>query len=231
MVLVFNKIDKAPKLLMIKMFFLKIAFIFALTSFANAQQTTHTADFKKGMRLMDSLSNQSDVKKALLSFENAILKEPQNWLSYYYAGICNVIISFDKKDKEIDFYCDKAEKYVNKADSISNNNSEIYVLKSMIAAARINVDAKVRSSKYGSMSTKYNVKALNLDPDNPRALLQKARIILNTPSVFGGGQKKAKPIFELALEKYKTFKPQSIYHPTWGRKDVLEELRKLKTIK
>ena len=37
----------------------------------------------------------------------------------------------DKKGKDIDIYCDKAEKYANIADSLNKDNSEIYVLKSI----------------------------------------------------------------------------------------------------
>ena len=54
---------------------------------------------------------------------------------------------------------------------------------------------------------------------------------MHTPPAFGGGEKKAKPVFELALEKFKTFKPESNLHPTWGKEEAEKELKKISTKK
>ncbi len=193
-----------------------------------SQVNGYSIEFKKSISLLDSASYNNDFTNAAKNFEKSTLMDKKNWLSFYYAGICNTLIAFNKKGKEIDLYCDKAEKFANIADSLNNDNSEIYVLKSMISAARINVNATQRGQKYGAISAKFNVKALALDPNNPRAHLQKARAILNTPIAFGGGSKKAKPLFEIAIEKFKTFKPENLYYPNWGKKEALIELKKIK---
>ena len=213
------------------MYLIKILIILRFVFFSNllfAQELTFSIEFKKSFRLLDSATFNNNYLKAAQSFDKAALNEKKNWLTFYYAGICNTLLAFNNKGKDIDTYCDKAEKYANIADSLNTNNSEIYVLKSMIAAARINVNGIKRGQKYGAISARYNVKALSLNPNNPRAYLQKARAILNTPLAFGGGSKKAKPSFELAVEKYKTFKAETIYHPNWGQKEAILELKKLK---
>ena len=43
---------------------------------------------------------------------------------------------------------------------------------------------------------------------------------MNTPEAFGGGKAVAKKLFEKSVELYKTFKPASPFHPTWGKEDA-----------
>lgn len=205
-----------------------IIVIFMLSESLFSQVTAYSNEFKKSISVLDSAIYTNDFTNAAKSFEKSAVIDKKNWLCFYYAGICNTLIAFNKKGKEIDMYCDKAEKYANIADSLKSNNSEIYVLKSMIAAARINVNAAQRGQKYGAISAKFNVKALSINAENPRAHLQKARAILNTPAAFGGGSKKAKPLFEIAIEKFKTFKPEDLYYPNWGKKEAITELKKIK---
>lgn len=202
-----------------------INFIFQFT--LNAQDLKFNAEFKKGLIILDSATTTEDFSKAIKKFENSLTTDKKNWLTYYYLGISNSVIAFHKKGKEVDDYCDKAEKYCNKADSLQKNNSEIYVLKSMIEAARIAVNPIKRGQKHSSLSAKYNVQALKFNPNNPRAHLQKARAILNTPLAIGGGPKKAKPLYEAAIEKYKTFKPEHEFFPNWGLKEAKLELKKI----
>lgn len=213
------------------MYIIKIVIILIFVSFSNllfAQEVQFSNEFKKSLRLLDSATFNNDYFKAAKSFEKTALIDKKNWLTFYYAGICNTLLAFDKKGKDIDIYCDKAEKYANIADSLNKDNSEIYVLKSMIVAARINVNVLQRGQKYGALSAKYNIKALSLNSNNPRAYLQKAKTILKMPLSIGGGEKKAKASFELAVEKFKLFKAETIYHPNWGQKEAIAELKKIK---
>ena len=52
-----------------------------------------------------------------------------------------------------DIYLNKADKFINIADSLVPNNSEIYTLKGMIAQARMQVDPMNRWQKYGAEAT------------------------------------------------------------------------------
>jgi hypothetical protein len=47
---------------------------------------------------------------------------------------------------------------------------------------------------------------------------------MNVPEQFGGGKDVAKPILEKAVSLFKTFKPASSFHPTWGEADALKTL-------
>jgi hypothetical protein len=191
------------------------------------QNNAFKEGLKKNILLFESSKTTSDFIKAASGFENIALTDKKEWLAYYYAGLCNVLVAFEKQKKDIDSWCDKAEHYAHQADSLSKNNSEVLVLKSMIAAARIRVNQLQRGQKYGTMASRYAAEAVKLNDLNPRAHFVKAQAILYTPRTFGGGEKNAKPVFELVLEKVKSFKPASDLYPNWGKEEAEKELKKI----
>lgn len=192
-----------------------------------AQSQSYKEAMKKQVIAFKSAKGINGLQKAADGFSTIALSEKKEWLPFYYAGLCNVLIAFEKNKSDIDLYCDKAESFSKKADSLNKNNSEIAVLKSMIAAARILVNEKARAQKYGMQSAKYANEAIKLNPDNPRAYLLKAQNMLHTPEALGGGSKKAKPVLETALEKEKTFKPETSLHPDWCKSQIEKELNKI----
>lgn len=192
-----------------------------------AQSPSYKEYLKKNIHSFESAKTGNDFEKAATAFENQALSEKKEWLPFYYAGLCDVLVAFQKPKTEIDAWCDKAESFARRADSLSENNSEILVLKSMITAARIKVNKTQRGKKYGAMATKLAIESIKLNETNPRAHFVKAQAILNTPPAFGGGEKKAKAVFELVLEKDKTFKPESSLYPRWGREEAEKELQKI----
>lgn len=192
-----------------------------------SQSIIYKENIKKDIILFESAKSANDFTYAANCFEKLAMTEKKEWLPFYYAGLCNVLAAFEKQNKDIDTYCDKAEVFSRKADSLSKNNSEISVLKSMITAARINVNKEQRGQKFGLMASKFAAEALKLDETNPRAHFVKGKAILNTPAALGGGAKKAKPIFESVLEKIKTYKSESNLYPSWGRAEAEQEIKKI----
>jgi hypothetical protein len=207
-----------------------ILVIFAVTGLSVAcfsQSATYKENLKKDIVLFESAKTANEFVYAANCFEKLAITEKNQWLPFYYAGLCDALAAFEKQHKDIDMYCDKADVCARIADSLSKNNSEIAVLKSMISAARINVNKAQRGQKYGLMASKFAAEALKLDDSNPRAHFVKGKAILNTPPTLGGGEKKAKPIFELVIEKEKTFKALSNLHPSWGREEAEKEIKKI----
>ena len=108
-----------------------------------------------------------------------------------------LITTTSKKDG----YLDKADLFINIADSLEQDDSEIYTLKGMIAQARMQVDPMNRWMKYGAESTSNFNKAMRLDTLNPRPEYLMGVGLFYTPEQFGGGPKTAKPLLEKSLEK------------------------------
>ncbi|MGZ3885138.1 MAG: hypothetical protein ACXVPQ_02225 [Bacteroidia bacterium] len=180
---------------------------------------------KKNIELLDSSKTEAQFLAAAMGFEKMAKQEKKEWLPEYYAGLCYIHIAFEKEGDDIDKWADKAELHINRADSLSKNNAEIYVLKAMSSSSRIMVDPMTRGFQYGKAAYDFSQTAMSLDPTNPRPFANKAQGTFYTPETFGGGAAKAKPNVEKALALYKTFKPASAIHPNWG-KAMCEELLK-----
>jgi hypothetical protein len=181
---------------------------------------------KKNIALLDSAKEEKDFLASAAAFEKLATIEKKDWLPNYYAGMCYVRAAFEKEGAEIDTYADKAERCINRAESLSKNNAEIYVLRSMCATSRIMVDYMARGFQYGKEAYDCSAKAMELDPANPRPFANKGQGTYWTPETFGGGPIKAKPYLEKAVEKYKTFKPASEIHPNWGKRMSEDLLKK-----
>jgi hypothetical protein len=198
-------------------YFITLLFTLILSG-AFAQDPKYISMMKESITMLDTSSMAEDLQKATNGFERIAAKETKDWLPLYYMALGNVRIAFMSKKKMVDEYCDKAEASINKADSMQPNNSEIYVIKAMIASARISVNPASRGGKYGPVSGQLIEKSKTLDPANPRAYLQQGTNLYYTPKMFGGGKDKALPVLKEAVAKFATFKPSSEIAPQWGEK-------------
>jgi hypothetical protein len=185
-----------------------------------AQNTRYTGAMEKNIAALDTSRSAAQLQPLANNFERIASAEKKEWLPLYYAAYCYVNMTYSTKGNEIDTYCDKAESFINKADSLSPNNSEIYAIKAQIAGARISVNPMARGQKYGTESATLREKAKQLDPTNPRPYYLEGTALFYTPAMFGGGKDKAKPVFEKALEMYGKFKPASSIMPNWGQKNT-----------
>ena len=189
-------------------------FVKAMEAKISAIDSTHTAE------------GFTDLANA---FERIADAEKNQWLAYYYAAYCNASagtiagaggdIMTAKSDKT-DPYADKADKQIKKAEELMKNNSEIFIVKKMIATLRMIGDPMNRYMTYGPEAQAMLDEAKKLNPDNPRSYLLEAQDKYYTPEQFGGSKEEAKVLFEKAQKLYETFKPETTIHPNWGKSQV-----------
>ena len=202
-----------------------VAVMLSTTFFATAQNKKYIATMEKNVAALDTTRDGAKLQDLANTFERIAGAEKAEWLPNYYTAYCYVNMTYSTKGDMIDTYCDKAETFLKKADSISPNNSEIYTLKAQLASARISVNPMSRGQKYGTESGELREKAKSLDKTNPRPYYLEGTAYFYTPPMFGGGKDKAKPAFEKALELYKDFKPASSISPNWGQRATLYFLK------
>lgn len=203
------------------------AFLFA-TTIGFAQSSNYVTDMQKGISILDTMKTQSSYALAANHFEKIAIAE-QQWLPQYYTAYSNLIIGIrgnqDEETKD-DIY-DKALKFVNKADSLSPNNSEIYALKGYIIFMKMAVYPQQRAMKLIPEANMLIGKAIVLNPENPRAYLLKGQNAFYTPEMFGGGKETAKIPLTTAIEKFDKFKAKP-FEPNWGRARCEELLKESK---
>jgi hypothetical protein len=199
-------------------------------------QTGELAPVKKSSYESAMLTNIKQLDTASLStmlilannFERIGNAEKTKWEAFYYAAYCYAGMAFMTADKtKIDGLADKGDSYIQMAEALEKNNSEITCLASMLVATRILVDPMGRFPVKGKEVSALLEKAKQENADNPRIYLQDARMQIRTPEAFGGGKKIARASIEKALLKFDTFTPANSLAPAWGTKQAKELLEKI----
>lgn len=204
-----------------KKIILAVAFLSAATA-VSAQSERYMAAMKSNIAAIDtSFRNPANLLSLANNFERIANAEKNQWLPYYYAALCQVNYAYMEQDKsKIDAIADKATLLIDKADSLSPDNSEISCVKSMIASSHMMVNPMQRYMEYGAEINLHLDAAMKQDPSNPRPEYLKGQGLKYTPEQFGGGCATAKPVLQASLDKYNAFKPASELHPNWGKQRV-----------
>jgi hypothetical protein len=186
---------------------------------SNKLSPGYMAVMKENIQMLDTATATETFSLLSNNFERIALAEKSDWISYYYAANCRISQAAYMTDKNsTDMLADKAEALLDKADSLSKDNSEIYCLYYLLSYIRIKADPMGRYQQYGPMAAEYIGLAKQLNPANPRTWLCEAQVVLNTPEAFGGGKNVARPLLEKSMEAFELFKPVTDISPNWGAK-------------
>jgi tetratricopeptide (TPR) repeat protein len=193
----------------------------------NAQKAEYYQAMGQNLQKLGDAKTQADFQNVANQFELIANKEKSEWLPLYYAAQSTILMVYKGEEKDkIDSYLDYAQKFIDKALVISENESEIHVLQGFLYQARIGVSPMSRGQKYVALAQASFEKAKALNPENPRVYYLMALNVFNTPKMFGGGKKNALPLFLQAKQKFDTFKPASLVLPNWGAKHNQEMIDK-----
>ncbi|HEY0042372.1 MAG TPA: hypothetical protein VGB71_16985 [Flavisolibacter sp.] len=203
-------------------------FAIAQTSASIKEPTAFENAMLKNISQLDTASNATTLIALANNFERIGNAEKTTWQPFYYAAYCYVAMAFQSHDKSaIDPLADKAEAFIQQAEAVEKNNSEITTLSAMINACRITVDPVSRFQTKGKEVHASLAKAKEENAANPRIYLLQAQMQLRTPEAFGGGKVVAKKSAEIALEKFKVFQPSTSIHPKWGEEQAKSLLQKI----
>jgi tetratricopeptide (TPR) repeat protein len=208
--------------------FLTLILACAAFSASFAQSEKYVKAMEALVPSIDTTMNREALTGLANSFERIASAEKTQWLPYYYAALAYIRAgytyamdgSFGDKSTDIDPIADKAEQLLNKADELNKNNTEVWVVKKMLASLRLMANPMVRYMEYGAIATAALEMAKKLNEENPRIYLLEGQDLFFTPEQFGGDKEEAKKRFEKAVSKFGTYKPESSIHPNWGLRDV-----------
>lgn len=200
-----------------------LTLLVGILSAATAQSEKFVKAMQDKVVAVDTTRNPQALLDLAAAFERIADAEKTQWLPYYYASLAQVNAAFASSTSgslqadKVDPMADKAESLLSKAEALTKDNSEIYIVKKMIANLRMMADPMNRFMQYGPLGAQALQTARSLNPENPRTFLLEAEDKFFTPEQFGGSKAEAKRLFEEALKKYEAFKPATPLDPVWGK--------------
>ena len=205
-----------------KIILLSAVSLVMLSGFSQSEKYTKAMQDK--LVVLDSTRDVNALKDLSAAFERIGDAEKTQWLPYYYAALAQVNAGYSitrgnmgGMTEQLDPVADKAEQLINKAEAMSKDNSEIFLVKKMIASLRMMADPMTRYMQFGPKAQEALETAKKLNPENPRIYLLEGQDKFFTPEQYGGSKTEAKKLFEQALEKFSAFKPASSLDPVWGK--------------
>lgn len=192
---------------------------FSLTGFAQSP-------YEKGMEKGLSLWGEGKITEASNTFERISTVEKDNWLPLYYVALVNILESFKEENKEqLQLKLNKAKASLEAAKKLSPDNAELLVLEALHNTVWIAFDGATYGMTLAGPTTELYRKALELAPDNPRAVSSYADWNIGSAKYFGKDISVYCKDLERAIELYKTFKTDVPFYPHWGQ-DRAEQLYK-----
>lgn len=200
--------------------FILILLLCSITQYSALAQASYQNVMKQHIEQLNT-GSVDELQKLANSFKRIAQAHPEEWLPAYYAAYAYANIGYmssgNVADKDVFF--DEAEQQINKAAALQKNHSEIVTLKGYIMMGKLSADPANRAQRMSPHVMQTFGQALQLDPDNPRAIVLMANMELGSAQFLRADvqpscqmAKSAIPLFE----KEKALKKDDSLQPTWG---------------
>ncbi len=198
-----------------------IALIFSTQlSFAN-DSTAYQKAMAKQINQLEINETTAEYQATANAFTRIAQNETQEWLPLYYAAYSYISAGFSNKLslEEKDVYFDKAISIIEEAALISENNSELTALHGYALMGKLSADAANRGQSLSPRVMQTFGKAIQQNPQNPRALFLMAQMEYGMAQFLGGGTEKACGMAQQSVALY-TQQPSEGLAPHWGAKSA-----------
>ena len=196
---------------------MKNLIIIALLAITGGTQAQ--TNFEKGMTKAFELWEANKTDEAENMFERIAKAEPNEWLPNYYIAQINSIKSWNIKDESVlKGQLDKAQEHLDIAMTKSEDNAELLVMQAQVLTNWVAFDGMTYGMKYSGKVNQLYAKALELSPNNPRVVFNKADWNMNSAKYFGNDTAPYCQEIEASIELFDTFKAETEFHPNWGLK-------------
>ncbi len=192
-----------------------IVLVITLISFSGISQT----HYQTGMQEALDLWGENKPLEAVNMFERIATAEPDEWLPSYYASFIIVVHSFGEKDEaKLKAQLDRAMNFMNDAKAISKDNPEIIILDCLWHTVWVSYDGATYGMKYSAKVSMMYQQALELAPNSPRVILNKAEWDIGGAKFFGQSTDPFCKEIQRAIDLFADFKTAGEFYPTYGIK-------------
>jgi len=200
-----------------------IRIITVLVIYLVTQVLTAQTKFEQGMEQAFALMNENKIEEASNLLERISSAEPENWLAPYHLALLKARSSFAITDKaKQEAQIEAAFDFIDKADLLSPDNSEIYVVIALINVAKIASNPMVNGAILSGPTAELYKKAIALDNTNPRAHSGLAEFEMGGARFFGQDLSPYCKRLQETIALYDAFKPAGKFYPKWGKEWTLQ---------
>lgn len=201
-----------------------LSFALGCMSLVTYAQANYEKIMTEKISRLEATRSPEDLQTLANDFQRIAEKEKDKWQPTYYTALAYIKIGRSQmqsgNSQALEETADQAQKFVDAAQSMEKNNSEIHLLQKMIYSLRMMVNPMERFRTFGTKAEEELKTAEQLDPSNPRITLIRAEDVYYTPEQFGGSKAKGMELFKTALEKFNAFKPKTALDPNWGKMEA-----------
>lgn len=197
------------------MLYLLLMTVATSNSFAN---DPYTEQMSKYIQAVYSAETSTQYQDAVNAFERIAAVEKTKWEPLYYSAFGLLMMANKEADAaKKDVFIDKAMETINKGKEISPKESELIALEGFANMIRVSVDPVNRGPKYSGIAFQLYNKAMELNPDNPRALAFTAQLQFRMAKFMNAPTTEACSTANKSLEKFNTYTSTNLLAPKWGK--------------
>ncbi|WP_232835155.1 hypothetical protein [Pleomorphovibrio marinus] len=209
-----------------KKYSLAIIVMMLIALLTKASNEAYEQAMRKELQQMKAAESPEALKKSANGFARIAEMMPEEWLPDYYAALALANAGFRSTGgmEEMDALFAQAKKHADKASAISPDNSEIVAIQGFITMGELSVDPNSRGQHLSGVAMQTFGKAIELNKQNPRAIILMAQMEMGMAQFFGQGPEKACGLVDSSLqlfEKEAATKEKGAFQPTWGKEMAL----------
>lgn len=176
---------------------------------------------QKNLEAMAHAQDKQAMLEAANGFERIANNEPEEWLPLYYAALTYINMSFFETGVEAkDAALNKASSFIDRASFIAPEESEIVLLEGYQTMMLLSADPGNRGQSLSPKVMQLFGKAMQMNPENPRAYYLMAQMEFGTAQFFGNGTEKACALVNKSLELFGKGTSENTISPSWGEENA-----------
>jgi hypothetical protein len=189
--------------------------LFLMGSTVFSQNDKLTKAIMKGKTLIIEADTLSEYISAANYFERVALSEPGEWLPAYYHAQALTFGAMSLSNEKKEELLNTALKWIKDAQK-TDQNDELVAMEGFIQMMRLTVDPGTRGQTLSPLIFRLLGEALNINPENPRALLFMGQLEFGTAQFFGTDTEKACTYIQKALPLLADESGKDTIFPSWG---------------
>jgi GNAT superfamily N-acetyltransferase len=176
---------------------------------------------KKNVQAMKAARSKEALQDVANAFERIANRETQEWLPSYYAALAYIHMSMMEEGSAAkDATLDKARRFVDKALSLATEESEVTLLAGYWTMLRLSIDPAGRGQSLSPLAMQQIGKAMQQNPENPRAYLLMAQMEYGTAQFFGHSTERACQLAKKSSALFEKSGESDGISPDWGKESA-----------